>query len=91
METGKLLVNVEVAQASRFACQAPGCGRSLKGWRSLGRHFASGNSRTALACHPGLAVGREGRTTLVLLRRYNPRGMIGPLLVIRVPEGRTDK
>jgi hypothetical protein len=28
METGKLLVIVEVAQARRFACQAPGCGRS---------------------------------------------------------------
>jgi hypothetical protein len=29
METGKLLVIVEVAQARRFACQAPGCGRSM--------------------------------------------------------------
>ena len=28
METGKLLVIVEVAQARRFACQAPVCGRS---------------------------------------------------------------
>jgi hypothetical protein len=28
METGKLLAIVEVAQARRFACQAPGCGRS---------------------------------------------------------------
>ncbi len=28
METGKLLVIVEVAQARRLACQAPGCGRS---------------------------------------------------------------
>jgi hypothetical protein len=28
METGKLLVIVEVAHARRFACQAPGCGRS---------------------------------------------------------------
>ena len=28
METGKLLVIVEVPQARRFACQAPGCGRS---------------------------------------------------------------
>lgn len=28
MENGKLLVIVQVAQARRFACQAPGCGRS---------------------------------------------------------------
>jgi hypothetical protein len=28
METGKLLVIVQVSQARRFACQAPGCGRS---------------------------------------------------------------
>jgi hypothetical protein len=29
METGKLLAIVEVAQARRFACQAPGCGRTV--------------------------------------------------------------
>src|SRR5215207_7718842 len=40
METGKLLAIVEVAQARRFACQAPGCGRST--FRQLYVVFHSG-------------------------------------------------
>lgn len=40
METGKLLAIVEVAQARRFACQAPGCGRTV--FRQLYVVFYSG-------------------------------------------------
>jgi hypothetical protein len=40
METGKLLAIVEVAQARRFACQAPGCGRTV--FRQLYVVFHSG-------------------------------------------------